>query len=86
MKYIGRMDKLIFGVIILLIITYGVKEGLELAYTSGLMGALMTGFISFAITGVIMAVFNFLFGIWFGKEGGAILFVINCIWIGNIIF
>lgn len=86
MKRIGRIDKLLFLVIVLLVITFGVKEGLELAYTSGLMGALMTGFLSFALTGVIMAVANGLFGIWFGKEGGSLLFIINCIWIGNIIF
>jgi len=86
MKNIGRMDKLIFGVIVLLVISFGLKEGLELAYTSGLMGALLTGFMSFALTGVIMAVANSLFGIWFGKSGGATLFAINCLWIGSIIF
>lgn len=86
MKYIGRKDKLIFGVIVLLVITFGVNEGLQLAYTSGLMGALFTGFISFALTGVIMAVANSLFGFWFGKSGGAALFALNCFWIGSLIF
>lgn len=86
MKYISKMDKLIFGGIIFLVVFFGLREGLELAYTSGLMGALLTGFMSFALTGIIMAVANALFGVWFGKKGGSALFAINCIWIGSLIF
>lgn len=86
MKYVGKTDKVIFGIIILLVVSMGVREGLQLAYTSGLMGMLLTGFISFELSGVIMVTVNSLFGIWFGKEGGAFLFIVNCIWIGNIIF
>jgi hypothetical protein len=86
MKIIGKSDKMLFIVIVLLIAVFGVSKGLEVAYSSGIMGALLTGFISFALTGVIMTLLNALFGIWVGKAGGAFLFAFNCLWISTIIF
>ncbi len=86
MKRIGRIDKMLFLVIMILIVVFGVNKGLELAYSLGIMGVLLTGFISFALTGVIMILMNTLFGIWVGKAGGSFLFVFNCFWISTIIF
>jgi hypothetical protein len=37
---------------------------------------LLSGFIAFAIVGIIMAVFNKVFGIWLGHKIGVILFFV----------
>lgn len=86
MKNIGFNDKFIVIVIFLILVIFGINEGLELINKLSLLEKLLSGFIAFAIVGFIMRFFDKILGIWLGKNIGIILFAVMTILVGKLFF
>jgi len=89
MKRASRVEIGAICAILIILLTLGLKPGIEFISSLKILVNLpkiaFAGFLAFAIVGVIMAIAR-KFGIWFGKAGGSILYVIVQIIVGAIIF
>lgn len=89
MKRASRIEILAIVAILIILLIFGLKPGIEFISSLKILVNLpkiaFAGFLAFAIVGVIMAIAN-KFGIWFGKKGGSILYIIVQIIVGVLIF
>jgi hypothetical protein len=85
-KNIGNNDKLVFLLILVILVAFGIEQGSRIITNLNLLDMLLSGFIAFAIVGIIMAVFNKVFGIWLGHKIGVILFFVVGYIVSQIIF
>lgn len=86
MKNIGNNDKLVFLLILVILVAFGIEQGSRIITNFNLLDMLLSGFSAFAIVGIIMAVFNKVFGIRLGHKIGVILFFVVGYIISQIIF
>lgn len=89
MKNASRVEIYAISATVLILLTFGLKQGIE--FISGLKPLInlpkiaFAGFLSFAIVGGLMAVASRV-GIWFGKVGGSILYAITLYILGSLLF
>ncbi|MDY0278739.1 MAG: hypothetical protein RBQ97_11720 [Acholeplasma sp.] len=89
MKNASRVEIYAISAIVLILLAFGLKSGIEfissLKPLVNLPKVAFAGFLSFAIVGGIMAVASKA-GIWFGKVGGSILYAITLYIVGSLLF
>jgi hypothetical protein len=89
LKHASQIEVYAIATILVILVVFGIKSGLEFILmmkpSVNLLKIAFAGFISFAIVGAIMAVGSKM-GIWFGKIGGSILYVVVLYLIGSLFF
>lgn len=89
MKHLSKIEVYAIAAIVVILVIFGIKSGFELISEMkpfvNLLKLAFVGSISFVIVGGIMTVGSKM-GIWFGKIGGSILYVVVLFIIGYLFF